>query len=298
MTDDAETTSALADNRAAWDDRADIHAASQFYSIDALLADPDAVTKVVRRDLAVLAPHLGDLSGLPDGAARADATGPLRSPVDGRSLLHLQCHIGDDTLSWWRLGARDVHGLDFSPKSLENARRIAERAGAPITFVEGDARRASDVISRTFEVIVTSAGTIVWLPDLESWARSIAELLEPGGVFMIRDDHPLLAAMEFEPWDVSTDYLSGGGQDAYDADQSYTGDAMPSHTNHEWHHDLAEVVSALLDAGLEIRELGEHPVMDWKPLRQMVGTEAGWRLPVGSPRIPLTFSVVAVRPER
>lgn len=284
MSDDAQTTRALSDNRAAWDDRADIHAASQFYSIDALLADPDAITDVVRRDLAVLAPHLGAGPGRSEGA------------VAGRSLLHLQSHIGDDTLSWWRLGARDVHGLDFSPKSLENARRLAERAGAPITFVEGDARHASDVIDRAFEVIVTSVGTIIWLPDLESWARSIATLLEPGGVFMIRDDHPILDALEFEPWQITADYLPGGGSNAYQADQSYTGDAMPSHTNHEWVHDLSEVVTVLLSAGLRIEALGEHPAMDWRPMEGMVHTDAGWQLPEGSPRIPLTFSVVARKP--
>lgn len=284
MSDDAETSDALADNRASWDDRAGIHAASDFYAVDALIADPGAVTDVVRRDLAVLTPHLAAGPGL------------TRGSVSGRSLLHLQCHIGDDTLSWWRLGACDVHGLDFSPKALEQARGIAERVGAPITFVEGDARYASDIIARTFDVVVTSTGTIVWLPDLEAWARSIATLLEPGGVFLIRDDHPVLGAMEFEPWTITTDYLSGGGQSDYVSDQSYTGDPMPDHTNHEWRHDLHEVVQVLLGAGLEIRALGEHPVMDWKPFDGMVLGDDGWRLPAGSPRIPLTFSVVARKP--
>lgn len=284
MGDDAGTSRALADNRASWDDRADVHAASGFYAIDELLADPGAVTDVVRRDLAVLGPHLGAGEGLKEGS------------VAGRSLLHLQSHIGDDTLSWWRLGAVDVHGLDFSPRSLEHARDLARRAGAPITFVEGDARHACDVIDRAFDVVVTSAGTIIWLPDLNSWARSIARLLRPGGVFMIRDDHPILDAMDFEPWSITADYLSGGGQNDYQSDQSYTGDAMPSHANHEWHHDLHEVVSVLLDAGLRIEALGEHPYMDWKPFDPMVRTERGWRLPDGSPRIPLTFSVVARRP--
>ncbi len=114
-------TDAIAANRANWDDRADVHARSQMYDVDAFLADPTDISQVVRNDLSVLAPHL-------------PATG-----VDGRSLLHLQCHIGTDTVSWARLGAVDVHGLDFSPNSLRHAARIAAAAGRGITRVEGAA---------------------------------------------------------------------------------------------------------------------------------------------------------------
>ncbi len=290
MTDDS---AALADNRANWDDRADVHVRSAFYDVDGFVADPRAVSAVVRRDLAVLAPHL------PGGS------------VEGRSLLHLQCHIGTDTVSWWRLGAREVHGLDFSPNSLRHAREIAERAGAAprgwsgrsgVTFVEGDARFASAAIHRRFDVIVTSSGTIVWVPDLVDWARSIAGLLEPGGVFMIRDDHPMLAALDYDPWQVTGDYLSGGGENVYEAADTYTdGPARPAHTtithttNHEWHHDLSEVVTALIGAGLRIEALGEHPAMDWAPVAGMVETAEGFAFAQGSPRIPLTFSMVARR---
>jgi len=284
MTDDA---TALADNRANWDDRAEVHVASRFYDVDGFVADPSAISRVARRDLAVLAPHL------PDGSVR------------GRSLVHLQCHIGTDTVSWWRLGARDVHGLDFSTNSLRHARRIAARAGADadaahggITFVEGDARFAARAIRRRFDVVVTSTGTIVWLPDLEDWARSIAQLLEPGGVFLIRDDHPLLGCLADTSLDITEDYLSGGGESVYDADVSYTdGPARITHTtNHEWRHDFAEITGALLGAGLTLESLGEYPVMDWPRFDGMVDTPQGWRLPDGSPRIPLTFSMVARRP--
>lgn len=119
--------------------------------------------------------------------------------------MHLQCHIGTDTLSWARLGAVDVHGLDLSPNSLHHADRIARADGRELTWVEGDARNASALIGRQFGLIVTSAGTIVWLPDLAGWARSIRGLLAPGAVFMIRDDHPILGAMDFEPWQITDD---------------------------------------------------------------------------------------------
>lgn len=184
---------AIAANKANWDDRADVHVRSDMYSVERFLADPTVISTVVQNDLSVLTPHL-----------------PV-SGIQGRSLLHLQCHIGTDTLSWARLGAIDVHGLDLSPKSLHHAARIAEANSHEITWVEGDARFAASLINRRFETIVTSTGTIVWLPELANWAQSIHDLLEPGGVFMIRDDHPILGALAFEPWNITDDYLSGGG---------------------------------------------------------------------------------------
>ncbi|MFD4357103.1 class I SAM-dependent methyltransferase [Nocardia sp. NPDC058518] len=275
---------AIAANRANWDDRADVHARSQMYDVDAFLADPDDISSVVRNDLAVLAPHLPE------------------SGIQGRSLLHLQCHIGTDTVSWARLGAVEVHGLDLSPNSLRHAARIAEADGRDITWVEGDARFASAVLHRRFDTIVTSAGTIVWLPELTAWARSIHDLLEPGGVFVIRDDHPILGAMQFEPWEIDDDYLGGGGgARSYSDSGTYTedSDGQITHTaNHEWRHDLGEIVGALLAAGLVIEALTELPFMDWPAFSDLVPCEQGWTLRDGAPRIPLNFAVVARRPGR
>ncbi|MBC7303399.1 MAG: class I SAM-dependent methyltransferase [Nocardia sp.] len=272
---------AIAANRANWDDRADVHARSQMYAVDAFLADPTDISWVVRNDLAVLAPHLPE-------------TG-----VQGRSLLHLQCHIGTDTVSWARLGAVEVHGLDLSPNSLRHAARIAEADGRDITFVEGDARFASTLLDRRFDTIVTSTGTIVWLPELTAWARSIHDLLEPGGVFVIRDDHPILGAMQYEPWEIDDDYFGGGDARVYSDSGTYTedSDGQIAHAiNHEWRHDLGEVTGALLGAGLVLEAVHELPFMDWPAFADLEPCEQGWRLPAGKPRIPLNFAVVARRP--
>ncbi|MFE1594954.1 class I SAM-dependent methyltransferase [Nocardia sp. NPDC058705] len=272
---------AIAANRANWDDRADVHVRSQMYDVDAFLADPSDISSVVRNDLAVLAPHLPE------------------SGIEGLSLLHLQCHIGTDTVSWARLGAGEVCGLDLSPNSLRHAARIAEADGRDIAWIEGDARFASTLIDRRFDTIVTSAGTIVWLPELTAWARSIHDLLEPGGVFLIRDDHPILGAMGFEPWEIDDDYLGGGDARVYSDSGTYTEDSagQVEHTvNHEWRHDLGEVVGALLGAGLVIESVVELPYMDWPAFADLVACEQGWTLPEGKPRIPLNFGVVARRP--
>ncbi|WP_280234416.1 class I SAM-dependent methyltransferase [Nocardia cyriacigeorgica] len=271
---------AIAANRTNWDDRADVHARSKMYDVDAFLADPADISQVVRNDLAVLAPHLP------------------ASGIEGRSLLHLQCHIGTDTVSWARLGAAEVHGLDLSPNSLRHAARIAEADGRDITWVEGDARYASSRIDRRFDTIVTSAGTIVWLPDLIDWAQSIHDLLEPGGVFLIRDDHPLLGAVDFRPWTITHDYLGGGGALTHEDSGSYTedSDGQVAHTtNHQWQHGLGEIVTALIRADLRIEALHELPYMDWPAFPSLVGCAEGWTLAHGVPRIPLNFAIVARR---
>lgn len=271
---------AIASNQANWDERADIHARSEMYDVQGFLADPTRISDVVRNDLAVLAPYLPE-------------TG-----VRGLSLLHLQCHIGIDTVSWARLGASEVHGLDFSPNSLSHARRIARADGHDVTWIEGDARYASTHIDRHFDIAVTSAGTIVWLPDLSAWAKSIHDLLTPGGVFMIRDDHPILGAMAFEPWEITDDYLNGGGARTYEDAGTYTeGPGKVVHvTNHEWRHSLSEVIGSLRDAGLTIETLAELPYMDWPAFAELTPCVQGWTLPQGAPRIPLNFAVVARRP--
>lgn len=271
---------ALARNQENWDERADIHVRSHMYDVEGFLADRSVISSVVRNDLSVLQPHLP-----PPG-------------VSGQSLLHLQCHIGTDTISWARLGAVNVTGLDLSPNSLRHAQRIAERDGQAVTWVQGDARVASSLIDDQFEVVVTSAGTIVWLPDLSAWGRSIHDLLTPGGVFLIRDDHPVLAAMQFQPWTISDDYLSGGGARTYDDAGTYTDNAgadIQQTTNYEWRHDLSEVLMALLEAGLRIEAIHELPYMDWPAFPALIPDPRGWTLPEGLPRIPLNFAIVARR---
>ncbi|MGW4098046.1 class I SAM-dependent methyltransferase [Mycobacterium sp. NPDC004974] len=271
---------ALARNKENWDERADIHARSQMYDVEGFLADRSMISSVVRNDLSVMQPHLPS------------------SGVTGRSLLHLQCHIGTDTVSWARLGAVNVTGLDLSPNSLRHAQRIAETDCQTITWVQGDARFASSLIDEQFDIVVTSAGTIVWLPELSAWAQSIHDLLTPDGVFVIRDDHPILAAMEFQPWTISDDYLSGGGARTYDDASTYTENtdvAIRQTTNYEWRHDLSEVITALLEANLRIEAVRELPYMDWRAFPALIPDSHGWALPAGVPRIPLNFAIVARR---
>jgi 2-polyprenyl-3-methyl-5-hydroxy-6-metoxy-1,4-benzoquinol methylase len=146
-------------NRANWDDRAQAHAASADYNFDDFVADPAYLSDVVRFDL----PLLGDVAGLRG--------------------VHLQCHIGTDTLSLARLGAT-MTGVDFSPRSLEQARRLAEQAGPAVEYVESDLYAAAEALGgATFDLVYTGIGALCWLPDVRAWARTVAALLRPGGRF-------------------------------------------------------------------------------------------------------------------
>src|SRR4051794_40596108 len=189
-------------NRANWGDGAAPHAASPSYAVGRFLQEPDFLSDVVRFDQ----PRLGDLTGL--------------------RTVHLQCHIGTDTLSLHRLGAR-VTGLDFSPASLAEARALAGRTGADIHYVESDVYGALEVLEPgSFDLVYTGVGALCWLPDIRKWAAVVSGLLRPGGRLFIREGHPMMwaidetrkdgtLAVEFayferpEPlvWDESTTYV-------------------------------------------------------------------------------------------
>ncbi|BDR59910.1 class I SAM-dependent methyltransferase [Lactobacillus xylocopicola] len=275
----------LTDNLNNWNDRAVVHANGGYGDLAAFASNKQAITATVKRDLAVIRPFLPD------------------QKLTGQHLLHLQCHIGDDTLSWARLGASDVYGLDFSPVALTAARKLATAAQIPITYVEGDAGLAAQAMPEQlaqFNAIVTSAGTITWLPELKSWAESIAQLLAPGGVFMIRDNHPLLFALENAGLEIKQDYFSGT-EDTYESDSSYTSNSagkINHQVNHNWAHDFQEIINSLIGAGLTIKNVGEHRITDWQALPSLIYSKdhEGWELPATSPQFPLTFSVVAQKP--
>src|SRR5580693_6752583 len=159
-------------NRANWDERAPAHAAAPEYAVEQFVADPDCRSGVVRFDQ----PRLGDIRGLRG--------------------VHLQCHIGTDTLSLARLGAV-MTGLDFSPAALEQARDLARRTGSGTDFVQSDVYEAASVLPPGgFDLVYTGIGALCWLPSIRRWAGVVASLLRPGGRLFIREGHPVLWALD------------------------------------------------------------------------------------------------------
>lgn len=267
----------VAANLELWNGWTDLHMSGTDYDVDGFIADPtsrpfDRVTQGV----------VGDVSG--------------------KRLLHLQSHIGIDTLRLALAGAVDVMGVDFSPRAIDAARSIARRLDLPVEFVEADVTRLPDDVPRdAFDIVYTSYGTIMWLPELEGWAKMIASRLAPGGVFHIIDVHPFLSVFddfaEEPPLKVRYPYFSREPL-YFEEHGSYADrDADFVADSYAWQHTFQEIIGALLGAGLRIESLSEYPAVAWKALEFMIQDDDGlWRLPEGAGDIPLMFSLSATRP--
>ncbi|MFL5003834.1 MAG: class I SAM-dependent methyltransferase, partial [Microvirga sp.] len=216
-------------------------------------------------------------------------------PVEGLELVHLQCHIGLDTLSWARRGARVV-GYDFSEPAVDVGRRLAAELGLDAEFVAGDVYDALERLGgRTFDVVYTGIGALSWLPDIDRWGEVVAALLRPGGVAYIVEIHPLLWVMDDAEPCVKWDYFAPLVSD--DASGTYADRAAPTTNNRVFEHNpgIGGVVSALLAQGLTIELLHEHDIgveQMW-PFMVPGPTEGTWIIPPDQPNLPLTWSLKA-----
>ncbi|CAH0157184.1 class I SAM-dependent methyltransferase [Microbacterium foliorum] len=258
-----------------WDDRVPLHEAA--YGLDAF-DDPNHLSDVVSDDLPVLDRFVrgGSLSGL--------------------EVCHLQCHIGTDTISLARAGAR-VTGVDFSEPALRAAAALAERTGVAATWVRTDVLEAGSTVPGDFDVVYTSIGTICWLQDLDRWAAQIVALLRPGGTFFIRDGHPALLALDEDAPELTTryPYFGDGRAQQWDDESTYAGDGTVAHPRtYEWPHPLSEVLGALLRAGLRLLHFDEGRTLPWRFSPRMVEVPRGYAWPEDErDLIPCTFTVVA-----
>lgn len=274
-----DPATSLAVNRDRWDERAPAHAASPDYAAARFRADPGFLSDVVRFDV----PRLGDLRG--------------------RRGVHLQCHIGTDTISLARLGAR-MTGLDFSAASLQQVRLLAEATGTDVAFVHSDVHRAAEVLpTGAYDLVYTGAGALCWLPDVHRWAGVVAALLRPGGRLFLREAHPVLWALDEERADalvLGYPYFETAAPLVYDDPGTYVQtDAVFTHsTGHNWNHGIGEIVTALLDHGLVLTGLVEHDSVPWNALPgRMTELDGGeWRLTEHPERLPHSYTLQAVRP--
>ncbi|MGH7080508.1 MAG: class I SAM-dependent methyltransferase [Acetobacteraceae bacterium] len=261
-----------------WNDRALIHArdATGFYRIEECRAGGDTLTPIE-------AGELGDLSGL--------------------SVLHLQCHLGLDTLSLARRGARAC-GIDFSTVAIAFAQRLAAETGLAAHFVEGDVHDVRALVGGRFNLVFASWGVLCWVADLAPWCRAAAAMLRPGGRLYLADDHPGAATLR------QTSGADGGPVYVFvppwrtwpaeplalEVSQSYTGDPAPiAHTAcRQWLHPFSELFGGLLGAGFRIDFLHEHESVPWRRFAALEPGEAGlWRFPAGVSGPPLAFSLAA-----
>jgi SAM-dependent methyltransferase len=211
--------------------------------------------------------------------------------VHGKSLLHLQCHFGLDTMSWARLGARCT-GVDFSDVAIERARSLACECSIDVRFICADID-AAETFGETFDIVFTSFGTTVWLPDLNRWAKLIKRSLAPGGFFYIVDSHPSAYVFD-ESMHVVKPYFRTGAEHCAPGYGDYAvTDAHVTTASYEWTHTLGEIVTSLAAAGLRIEYLREHPFADWQFIHSMQRGNDGYYRFADAPPIPLMYSVKA-----
>jgi SAM-dependent methyltransferase len=257
-------------NRKLWDDRVDVHWRSAFYDVDGFRSGRSTLRPIELEEL-------GD--------------------VAGKSLLHLQCHFGLDTLSLARLGAR-VTGVDFSEQAVALARLLADELGLEARFIHSNVYELTRVLHEQFDVVYSNLGALCWLPDVHGWARVVARFLRPGGTFAIVEDHPIAACFEEvdsrldlaypifqrEPFELVTTTTYA------DADAE-----LPPCRSYQWSWTVAGMVSALIDAGLRIERLRELPLSEWRRFPSMTQDDDGWwRLP--DDPLPLLVACRAVKP--
>ena len=220
--------------------------------------------------------------------------------VAGLRLLHLQCHFGLDTLAWARAGAH-VTGLDFSPAAIDAAREIALRAGLSdrSEFVCSDVYDATTALDHaTFDVVYVSLGALCWLPNIDRWAAQVGALVAPDGRLYLHDTHPLAWALADDGLVVKHAYFEQAVPFVGDSDETYTDADRPlvHRRTYEWNHGIGEIVMALIRHGLRLDRLVEHDWTVWPRFAWLVPNDDGtWTAPLGMPRIPLTFSLLASR---
>lgn len=258
-------------NRASWNARTPVHLRSRFYDLAAFKAGRTSLRSIELEEV-------GD--------------------VAGRSLLHLQCHFGQDTLSWARLGAR-VTGLDLSDVAIAEARALARELGIPARFVEGNVYDAPELLGgERFDRVFTSYGVLGWLPRLEPWARAVAGCLAPGGVFHLIEFHPAAWIWDESFERVVHPYDAPGEPIPSEESGTYADPAAPVRFRDVgFNHGLGSVVTALLHQGLILDTLTE---LDWSPydiFPDMEEVAPGcFRMRRFGRNLPLVYCLAARRP--
>lgn len=261
-------------NRELWDKLAKIHHDSEFYDIKGFLEGRQTLDPI-------------DLEELPD--------------LSGKSLLHLMCHFGMDTLSLARLGAK-VTGIDFSSEAIDLANSLSKIAGIDAKFVCSNVYDVRKVLKERFDFVFTSAGVLTWLPDLEAWAKVISDSLKPGGTFYIREFHPFSYIFDDEDdakdLQVKYPYFQGTEPLMFEEEGSYADKDAKTGVmkTYEWNHPVSRIINSLIDAGLRIDFFHEFDVTTFQALPFMIKRDDGrYVLPEDNDKLPLMYSIMATK---
>jgi SAM-dependent methyltransferase len=258
-------------NRIFWDELADVHIHS--YGVDKFLAGQTTLDEIQLREM-------GDLKG--------------------KSLLHLQCHFGMDTLSLAREGAI-VTGVDFSPRAIEHARKLSEQADIPARFIQSNIYNLKDHINEKFDIVYTTMGVLCWLKDIPEWARIISHFLKPGGILYLMESHPIINIFDDSkagPLNITIDYFHK--DDPIMWDDHHPDYSDPTHLqenpSYEWRWTISDILNSLISAGMTIEFFNEYDKVFSKFFPDMEQDQDGWWvLPNLRGKLPLMFSLRAMK---
>ncbi len=253
-------------NKKLWDLRLDEHLASDFYDLEGFLSGKSSLNDI-ELDL------LGDISG--------------------KSILHLQCHFGQDTISLSRLGAKAV-GIDFSERSIQKAKYLAQKTNAEAEFICCNVYDLPEHLHQEFDLVFTSYGTIIWLPDLRKWANIVQRFLKPGGHFVFADFHPVVWMFDDELKEIKYHYHNVNPIVELEEGTYANPEADIQHHCITWNHGIGEVVNSLISEGLSIESLKEYDYAPYpfiKPCKEFESNK--YRIEHLGSKIPLVYSIKA-----
>ena len=263
-------------NRRNWNERTPIHAASGVYNVEGFKAGRITLTDIEIDEIGTVA---------------------------GKSLLHLQCHFGMDTMSWARLGA-EATGVDLSDASIDLANGLNNELGLGARFIRSNVYDLPEVLDEEFDVVYTALGALCWLPDLTHWAQVIARFLKPGGIFYMLDEHPagrifnsVTSVDGTEDLELRYAYFPDPKGLLEEGERNtYAGSGSITTPVYEWQHSISEIVNALIGAGLKLEFMHEFPFSFFQAQPQMCrSTDGWWRLGKYDGNIPFMLSIRAAK---
>ncbi len=255
-------------NRLSWNKRTGVHKDSAFYDLEGFKRGTTSLTPI----------ELGELGD-----------------VKGKSLLHLQCHFGMDTMSWEREGAI-VTGVDLSDAAIKLANEVRDELGLRAEFICSNVYDLKAHLSKQFDIVFTSYGTIGWLPDLDRWADIVSHFLKPGGTFYIADFHPVLWMMDEDFEKIKYDYFNTTVI-TEDISGSYSDRNAPIRsTEHSWNHPLTEIFTALISHGMQLMQFNEFPYSTYNCFNKLEqGGDGMWRIKGMDEKMPMMYSIKAIK---
>lgn len=255
-------------NKQTWNNKVDVHIASDFYDMDGFLKGKSTLNDI---ELELL------------------------GNVKGKNILHLQCHFGQDTMTFSRMGAKAT-GVDLSDKAIERAREINEKLNLDVTFICCDIYDAPNHLNEKFDIVFTSYGTIGWFPNLDKWANVISHFLKPGGKFVMADFHPVVWMFDNDFKEVFYNYFNTEEIIENESGTYANRDAEISAKTITWNHPTSELLNALIINNLELNSFNEFDYSPYNCFNQTEEFEPNkFRIKHLKNKIPMVYSLLATK---